>query len=122
MASRTADLLTRLPGITGRDAANLTSANLLRVPKATRPGKQPERPTPPRGNRMALQTTLTEERPSRYQQVLRACAEKLVSGWIRVAWGEGIELHMSDRRPKMTAAQRRQMLKRIEELVRQIGG
>lgn len=63
-----------------------------------------------------------EERPSQYQQVLRACAEKSVSGWLRVALGEGIELHLSDKRPKMTAEQRRQMLKRIEELVKELYG
>jgi hypothetical protein len=38
-----------------------------------------------------------EERPSQYQQVLRACAEKSVSGWLRVALGEGIEIHLSDK-------------------------
>ena len=59
-----------------------------------------------------------EERPSQYQQVLRACTENSVSGWLRVALGEGIELHVSEKRPKMTAEQRRQMLKRIEELLR----
>jgi DNA-binding transcriptional MerR regulator len=59
-----------------------------------------------------------EERPSQYQQVLRACAENSVSGWIRVALGEGIEIHLSDKRPKMTTEQRRQMLKRIEEFLR----
>lgn len=63
-----------------------------------------------------------EERPSQYQQVLRACADKSVSGWLRVALGEGIELHLSDKRPKLTAAQRRQMLKRIEELVKELYG
>lgn len=57
-------------------------------------------------------------RPNRYQETLRACAENSVSGWLRVALGEGIELHVSDKRPKMTAEQRQQMLKRIEELVR----
>jgi DNA-binding transcriptional MerR regulator len=61
-----------------------------------------------------------EERPSRYQQVLHACTEKSVSAWTRVALGEGIEIHLSDKRPKMTPEQRRQMLRRIEELVRQI--
>jgi DNA-binding transcriptional MerR regulator len=63
-----------------------------------------------------------EERPSQYQQVLRACAENSVSGWLRVALGEGIELHVSEKRPEMTAEQRRQMLKRIEELVRVLYG
>jgi DNA-binding transcriptional MerR regulator len=61
-----------------------------------------------------------EARPNRYQEVLRACAEVSVSGWLRVALGEGIEIHLSDKRPKMTAAQRRQMLKRIEELVKEL--
>ena len=63
-----------------------------------------------------------ETRPNLYQQTLRACAENSVSGWLRVALGEGIELHLSDKRPKMTPEQRRQMLKRLEELVRQICG
>ena len=63
-----------------------------------------------------------EARPSQYRQVLHACGEKSVSGWLRVALGEGIELHLSDQRPKMTAAQRQQMLKRIEELVQKIAG
>ena len=63
-----------------------------------------------------------EARPNRYQETLRACAENSVSAWTRVALGEGIEIHLSDKRPKMTPEQRRQMLKRIEELVRQIGG
>jgi DNA-binding transcriptional MerR regulator len=61
-------------------------------------------------------------RPNRYQETLRACAENSVSGWLRVALGEGIELHVSDKRTKMTAVQRRQMLKRIEELVRVLYG
>lgn len=59
-------------------------------------------------------------RPNQYQETLRACAENSVSGWLRVALGEGIELHVCDKRPKMTPEQRRQMLKRIEELVRQM--
>jgi hypothetical protein len=59
-----------------------------------------------------------EARPKLYQQTLRACAENSVSGWLRVALGEGIELHVSDKRAKMTAEQRRQLLKRIEELLR----
>lgn len=50
-----------------------------------------------------------EPQPNRYQQSLRACAEKSVSGWLRVALGEGIEIHLSDKRPKMTPEQRRQM-------------
>jgi hypothetical protein len=33
-----------------------------------------------------------------------------------------VELHLSDLRPKMTAEERRQMLKRIEELMREIYG
>jgi DNA-binding transcriptional MerR regulator len=61
-------------------------------------------------------------RPNRYQETLRACAENSVSGWLRVALGEGIELHVSEKRPKITAEQRRQMLKRIEELVMKICG
>ena len=61
-----------------------------------------------------------EARPNRYQETLRACADNSVSGWLRVALGEGIEVHLSDKRPKLTAAQRRQMLKRIEELLRQV--
>jgi DNA-binding transcriptional MerR regulator len=61
-------------------------------------------------------------RPNRYQETLGACAENSVSGWLRVALGEGIELHVSDKRPKLTAEQRRQMLKRIEELVMKICG
>jgi hypothetical protein len=32
--------------------------------------------------------------------------------------GEGIELHLSDKQLKMTPDQRRKMLKRIEELVK----
>jgi DNA-binding transcriptional MerR regulator len=63
-----------------------------------------------------------EARPNRYQETLHAYAEKSVSAWTRAALGEGIEIHISDKRPKMTPAQRRQMLKRIEELLRQIGG
>jgi hypothetical protein len=63
-----------------------------------------------------------EARPNRYQETLRACAENSVSGWLRVALGDGIEVHLSDKRPKLTAAQRRQMLKRIEELLRQVCG
>jgi DNA-binding transcriptional MerR regulator len=61
-----------------------------------------------------------ETRPNRYQETLRACAENSVSGWLRVALGEGIEIHVSDKRPKVTPEQRRQMLKRIEELLRQV--
>ncbi len=45
-----------------------------------------------------------------------------VTGWLRVVLGEGVELHLSDQRPKMTLQERRQMLKRIEELVREIYG
>jgi hypothetical protein len=36
--------------------------------------------------------------------------------------GEGIEIHLSDKRPKTTAEQRRQMLKRIEKLVKELYG
>jgi hypothetical protein len=61
-------------------------------------------------------------RPNRYQETLRACTENSVSDWLRVALGEGIELHLSDKRPKVTLEQRRQMLKRIEELLRQVCG
>lgn len=61
-------------------------------------------------------------RPNLYQQTLRACADKSVSGWLRVALGEGIELHLSDKRPKITTEERRKMLKRIEELLRQVCG
>ena len=60
--------------------------------------------------------------PNRYQQTLLACAENSVSGWLRVALGEGIEIHLSDKQPKMTPEQRRQMLKRIEELVKELYG
>ena len=63
-----------------------------------------------------------EARPNQYQETLCACAENSVSGWLRVALGEGIELHVSDKRPKMTAEKRRQMLKRIEELVKKLYG
>ena len=63
-----------------------------------------------------------EPQPNRYQQALRACAEQSVSGWLRVALDEGIEIHLSDKRPKMTPEQRRQMLKRIEELVKELYG
>ena len=63
-----------------------------------------------------------EARPNRYQQTLLACAENSVSGWLRVALGEGIEIHLSDKRPKMTPEQRGQMLRRIEELVKEIYG
>jgi hypothetical protein len=58
--------------------------------------------------------------PTRYQQMLRACAESSVSAWTRVVLGEGIEIHLSDKRPKMTPEQRRQMTKRIEELVKEL--
>jgi len=51
------------------------------------------------------------------QQLPKAFAGRSVSGWLRVELGEGIEIHLSDKRPKMTPGQRRQMLKRIEELV-----
>jgi hypothetical protein len=63
-----------------------------------------------------------EARPNRYQETLRACAENSVSGWLRVALGDGIEVHLSDKRTKLTAEKRRQMLKRIEELLRQVCG
>jgi DNA-binding transcriptional MerR regulator len=63
-----------------------------------------------------------QAQPNRYQQMLRACAENSVSAWIRVALGEGIEIHLRDKRPKMTPEQRRQMLKRIEELVKELYG
>ena len=63
-----------------------------------------------------------EARPNRYQETLRACAENSVSGWLRVALGEGIELHLSETRPKLTAEKRRQMLRRIEELVKELNG
>ena len=63
-----------------------------------------------------------ETRPNRYQETLRACAENSVSGWLRVALGEGIEIHVSDKRPKVTPEQRRQMLRRIEELVKELNG
>jgi DNA-binding transcriptional MerR regulator len=59
-----------------------------------------------------------EARPNRYKGTLHACADNSVTAWTRVALGEGIEIHLSDKRPKMTPEQRRQMLKRIEELVR----
>jgi hypothetical protein len=36
--------------------------------------------------------------------------------------GEGIEIHLRDKQPKMTPEQRRQMLKRIEELVKELYG
>ncbi len=58
--------------------------------------------------------------PTRYQRMLRACAENSVSAWARVVLGEGIEIHLSDKRPKMTPEQRRQMTKRIEELVKEL--
>lgn len=61
-----------------------------------------------------------EARPNRYQETLRACAENSVSGWLRVALGEGIELHVSEKRPMLTTEQRRQMLRRIEELVKEL--
>lgn len=61
-------------------------------------------------------------RPNPYQATLRACAENTVSAWLRVALGEGIELHLSDKQPKLTPEQRRQMLKRIDELVMKICG
>jgi hypothetical protein len=63
-----------------------------------------------------------EARPSRDQEVLRAGAGNGVTGWLRVVLGEGVELHLSDQRPKMTLEERRQILKRIEELVREIYG
>lgn len=64
-----------------------------------------------------------EPRPSRNQEVRRAGAGNSATGWIRVALLRGsIELHLSDRRPKMTPEERRQMLKRIEDLVREIYG
>ena len=58
--------------------------------------------------------------PNRYQQALLACAENSASAWTRVALGDGIEIHLSDKRPKMTPEQRRQMTKRIEELVKEL--
>ena len=58
--------------------------------------------------------------PTRYRQMLRACAENSVSAWTRVVLGEGIEIHLSDKRSKMTPEQRRQMTKRIEELVKEL--
>jgi hypothetical protein len=63
-----------------------------------------------------------EARPNRYEETLPACAENFVSGWLRVALGDGIEIHLSDNRPTLTAAQRRQMLRRIEELVKELYG
>jgi DNA-binding transcriptional MerR regulator len=63
-----------------------------------------------------------EAQPNRYQQALLACAENSVSAWTRVALGEGIEIHLSDKQPKMTPEQRHQMLKRIEELVKELYG
>ena len=63
-----------------------------------------------------------EARPNRYQQTLLACAENSVSGWLRVALGEGFEIHLSDKRFKMTPEQRGQMLRRIEELVKEMYG
>jgi hypothetical protein len=56
------------------------------------------------------------------QPIRRAGAGNAVSGWLRFALSEGVELHLSDQRPKMTLEERRQMLKRIEELVREIYG
>jgi len=61
-----------------------------------------------------------QARPNRYQEVLRACSQKSVSGWIRVALGEGIELHLSDKPAPMTQEQREKLIKRIEELVREL--
>ena len=63
-----------------------------------------------------------EAQPSPHQSTQPACAETTVSAWLRVALGEGIEIHLSDKRPQMTSEQRRQMRKRIEELLRQSGG
>jgi DNA-binding transcriptional MerR regulator len=63
-----------------------------------------------------------EARPNRYKETLQACADNTITAWTRIALGEGIEIHLSDKRPRMPPEQRRQMLKRIEELVRQIGG
>lgn len=65
---------------------------------------------------------VAEEQPNRYQQTLRACSENSVSGWIKVTLGEGIEMHVSDKPASMTPEQRKKMLARIEELVRQIYG
>ena len=63
-----------------------------------------------------------EARPSRDQKMQRAGAGHSVMGWLGVVLGEGVELQLSDQRPKMTPEERRQMLKRIEELVREIYG
>ena len=62
----------------------------------------------------------TEARPNPYQEVLRANSENSVSGWTRVALGEGIEIHLGDKRRRMTSEQRKRLLKRIEELVKRI--
>ena len=63
-----------------------------------------------------------ETRPTRDQVVLRAGAGNSVTGWLRVVLGEGIELHLRDQRSKMTPDERRQMLRQIEALVREIYG
>jgi hypothetical protein len=63
-----------------------------------------------------------EVRPSRDQVVRRADDGNSVTGWLRVALGKGVELHLSDQRPKMTLQERQQMLKRIEEQMREIYG
>ena len=63
-----------------------------------------------------------EARPSRDQEVRRVSSTSSATGWIRVVLGEGVELHLRDQRPKITPEERRQMLKRIEELVREIYG
>lgn len=49
-----------------------------------------------------------DTRPSRDQKVRRSGGGNSVTGWIRVALGEGVELHLRDQRPKMTAEERRQ--------------
>jgi len=98
---------TRMPGLTGGSSTpELERMFLNGVEMVTRPGD---------GGKAGA-------RPNRHQEVLNARAENTVSGWLRVALGEGIEIHLSDNRPKMKPEQRRQMLKRIEELVRELYG
>ncbi len=95
---------TSMPDLTGGSTPELERMFLHGVEVVMRPGGGGEE----------------EARPSRDQEVRRAGAGNSATGWIRAVLGEGVELHLSDQRPKMTAEERRQMLKRIEELVREI--
>ena len=57
-------------------------------------------------------------RSNPYLETLRACASNSVTGWVRAALAPGIELHLSDKAPKLTPEERQQLVKRIEQIVR----